>query len=244
VRLWIRRDTVTDAAARSRAVVTAAPVDLRLAIAAGAVAIAALVVTGAAGNIHGATLHERVIAWAGTAAFLVFAVIAIRSTANETHRLLSRRAGVGHSAVIRWAITLVGYLAALLVAFGLLDVPIGHLVLGGALTGVILGIALQQSLGNIFAGIVLLLTRPFRIGDTVVVVAGALGGQLSGVVTGMGMVYVELQTPEGPLSVPNSAVLAAAVGPRPRQPVPPAYPRGPTPVQPMEGSAVSDRPVT
>jgi hypothetical protein len=37
----------------------------------------------------------------------------------------------------------------------MLSVPVGHLLLGGAIAGVVLGIAAQQSLGNVFAGLVL-----------------------------------------------------------------------------------------
>jgi small-conductance mechanosensitive channel len=36
----------------------------------------------------------------------------------------------------------------------LLAVPVQHLLLGGALTGVVVGIAAQPALGNVFAGLV------------------------------------------------------------------------------------------
>ena len=58
---------------------------------------------------------------------------------------------------------MVGYLVALLLALGLTNYPVGHLLLGGAILGVILGIAAQQSLGNVFAGLVLLAARPFTV---------------------------------------------------------------------------------
>jgi hypothetical protein len=113
-------------------------------------------------------------------------------------------------------ITLFGCAIALLTALGLLQVPIGHLLLGGALTGVIVGIAAQQSLGNVFAGVVLLLARPFNVGDRIRMRAGALSGELIGTVTGMGLTYVTVVTEDGPLSIPNSGVLAAVIGPAPR----------------------------
>jgi small-conductance mechanosensitive channel len=92
-------------------------------------------------------------------------------------------------------------------------VPVDHLLVGGVLTGVVVGIAAQQVLGNVFAGAVLLLARPFGVGDHIRVRSGALGGQFDGVVTGMNLTYVTLRTDEGPLHVPNSGMLAAAVGP-------------------------------
>jgi len=60
---------------------------------------------------------------------------------------------------------------------------------------------------------VLLLARPFAVGDSVRMRAGALGGQIEGVVTDIGITYVRLVTDDGNLNVPNSQVLAAAVGP-------------------------------
>ena len=58
----------------------------------------------------------------------------------------------------------VGYLAVLLVALDLFEVPVGHLLVGGAVTGVVVGIAAQQSLGNLFAGLVLLFVAAVHAG--------------------------------------------------------------------------------
>ena len=77
--------------------------------------------------------------------------------------------------------------------------------------GVLLGIAAQQSLANLFAGLVLLFARPFRVGDHVRFRAGALSGQIEGVITDISLTYVRLETEEGRVLVPNSQALAAAV---------------------------------
>ena len=45
----------------------------------------------------------------------------------------------------------VGYLILICAELGLLDVPIDHLLVGAGLAGIVLGIAAQQSLGNVFA---------------------------------------------------------------------------------------------
>lgn len=110
---------------------------------------------------------------------------------------------------------IVAMAAVLVVGLGLLAVPVEHLVVGGALTGVIVGIAAQQALGNVFAGIVLLLARPFTVGERIRVRAGALGGIFDGVVTSMSLVYVTIESPDGPINVPNSTLLAVGVGPAP-----------------------------
>jgi small conductance mechanosensitive channel len=201
-----------------RAMAAAVTPDFRVAVLSALVAIGGLVIAGILGTpLHGrhATFHGKLFTVGGGVAFLVFAVIAIRSTASEIHRVLEPRTGPSHAGVVRWAVTLAGYAIVAITVLGVLHVPVGHLLLGGALTGVIIGIAAQQSLGNVFAGVVLLLARPFNVGDAIRIRSGSLGGELNGVVAGMGMTYVTLETTDGALSVPNSGVLAAVIGPLP-----------------------------
>jgi small-conductance mechanosensitive channel len=178
------------------------------------VAVVAFAVGGAFGDIHG-SLNQRLIGGLGGLVFVVSAVVATRAAAAEVYDVVGARTGPSHAGVLRWLVTIIGYVIVLITALGLLSVPVGHLLLGGALTGVIVGIAAQQSLGNIFAGVVLLLARPFSVGDSIRVKSGSLGGPLEGTVSGMGMTYVTLLTDEGPLSLPNSSLLASAVGPAP-----------------------------
>ena len=151
------------------------------------------------------------------AAFLVFAVIAAIGLAGKSRSVLQPRVGSAHASVVRYSILLLSGLATLVITLQLFKIPIGQLVLGGAITGILLGIAAQQTLSNLFAGIVLLLSRPFHVGQRIRVRSGALGGQLDGTVTEIGITYVRLDTGEGVLALPNSQVLAAAVGPLPAE---------------------------
>jgi Mechanosensitive ion channel, beta-domain len=131
--------------------------------------------------------------------------------------VLQPRVGSAHAAVVRYSLLLIGGLATLVFTLQLLKVPIGQLVLGGAITGILIGIAAQQTMANLFAGIVLLLSRPFHVGQLIRVRSGALGGVLDGTVTEIGITYVHLDTGEGVLALPNSQVLGAAVGPLPAE---------------------------
>ena len=156
---------------------------------------------------------SEIVAQAGAAAFCLFAVIAILGLAGKAHDVLQPRIGAAHAAVIRYATLLTGGTIVVLITLDLSGVPVGQLVLGGAVTGILLGIAGQQTLSNVFAGIVLLLSRPFGVGDAIRLRSGALGGQMEGTVTEIGITYLRLETPDGLLHVPNSQVLAAAAGP-------------------------------
>jgi small-conductance mechanosensitive channel len=92
-----------------------------------------------------------------------------------------------------------------------LEVSIEHLLVGAGLAGVILGIAAQQSLGNVFAGLVLILARPFNVGDQIRIRSGALGGIFDASVREMSLTYVTLSTEDGRLKIPNSAMLASGI---------------------------------
>src|SRR6478672_7156353 len=116
------------------------------------------------------------------------------------------------------ALVLIGAITTLIVTLALFGIPVGQLLLGGALTSVFVGIAAQQSLSNVFAGLVLLFARPFQVGDAVRLQAGALGGTLDGIVTDIGITYVRFDTDGSVMSIPNSQVLNAVVGPIPPEP--------------------------
>jgi small-conductance mechanosensitive channel len=91
------------------------------------------------------------------------------------------------------------------------QIDVKQLLVSGAVAGVLLGIAAQQSLANLFAGLVLLFARPFRVGDHVRFRAGALSGTIEGIVTDVSLTYVRLESEDGRVLLPNSQALAAAV---------------------------------
>lgn len=75
------------------------------------------------------------------------------------------------SQLIRNIFSIVGFTIFFLVAFTFLfpDVNLGALFTTSAIFGVILGLALQDTLGNFFAGISLQADRPFQVGDVITV---------------------------------------------------------------------------
>jgi small conductance mechanosensitive channel len=87
------------------------------------------------------------------------------------------------------------------------------LAVGGAFTAVVLGLAAQQTIGNLFAGLVLLSTRPFRVGERVKLLGGMLAGQVDGIVGQLGLFYTTLISGADRIMVPNSMVINLAVIP-------------------------------
>jgi small-conductance mechanosensitive channel len=181
-----------------------------------------------------AGVPQQLITAGCAVAFFAFASIATYGLSGKARDVLEPRTGAAHAAVVRYALVLIGAFTTLIITLELLRVPVGQLVLGGALTSVFVGIAAQQSLSNVFAGIVLLMARPFRVGDAIRLQAGALGGVLDGTVTEIGITYVRLAVNGSMMAVPNSQVLNAVVGP-----VPPDTDAGAAPGADMTGTGLA-----
>jgi small conductance mechanosensitive channel len=111
--------------------------------------------------------------------------------------------------LIRFAFLVVAVIASLRVA----GLDPATLALGGAITAVVIGLAAQQTLGNLIAGLVLISVRPFKVGDRVRLQAGGLAGQVEGVISSLGLLYTTLAQGQDSIMVPNNVVLSAAIVP-------------------------------
>src|ERR1035438_9362547 len=126
---------------------------------------------------------------------------------------LFRRVDPATAGTLGFVIRLVTVVLAFVVALSVAGIGAGELALGGAFTAVIVGLAAQQTLGNLIAGTVLLSARPFRVGERVRLQGGPLAGQIEGTVSSLGLLYTTFATGDDSIMVPNSVVLNVAVLP-------------------------------
>jgi small-conductance mechanosensitive channel len=126
---------------------------------------------------------------------------------------LFRRLDKGTAGTVGFLVRLATIALALLVALRIAGLEPGTLAVGGAFTAVIVGLAAQQTLGNLFAGMILLTARPFRVGERVRLAGGNIGGQIEGVVSSLGLLYTVFASGEDSIMVPNNVVLNVAVIP-------------------------------
>jgi len=127
-------------------------------------------------------------------------------------------------------VKVIGILAVLLFAMSISRLGAELALLGGAVTGLVLGLALQPVLGNLFAGIIILTTRFVEVGDTVRIVASQIPYQVAslpvykyfspdyvapgykGRVVEIGLIYTTLILDTGyELRVPNMVLLSSGV---------------------------------
>jgi hypothetical protein len=114
----------------------------------------------------------------------------------------------------------VGFLVQLLmlvivgvVALRLVDLDPRAIAVGGAVTAVVIGLAAQNTLGNLIAGMMLIASRPFKAGERVRMQGGTLGGEIEGTVASIGLIYTTLARGAERLLVPNNSVLSASIVP-------------------------------
>jgi small conductance mechanosensitive channel len=127
--------------------------------------------------------------------------------------VLMKRLDPGTAGTIGFLIRLATLVVTVLVALRLAGLEPRTLAVGGAITAVILGLAAQQTVGNLIAGTVLLSARPFRVGDRIRVHAGGVAGTVEGTVASLGLLYTTLANGADRIMVPNNVVLSAAVVP-------------------------------
>ena len=123
---------------------------------------------------------------------------------------LFRRLDPGTAGTVGFLIRLVTIGVAMIVALRVAGLDPRTLAVGGAFTAVIVGLAAQQTLGNLIAGTVLLSARPFRVGDRVRLQGGGLAGQAEGVVSELGLLYTTFARGDDHMLVPKAVVLSVA----------------------------------
>jgi len=106
-----------------------------------------------------------------------------------------------HRRIFFYSSQVVVYVAAVFASFSLWGIQLSNLLLGAGVLGIVLGLAFQSTLGSILAGFVLMLSRPFEIGDWVRI------GDHEGFITEISINHVRLRNLDGEhVILPNEGV--------------------------------------
>jgi hypothetical protein len=215
-------------------------------ILAGVVTLAALIIGSMYGDVHAKTFNPKLVAWISAFVIVGAGIVATTRLSTAFSHLMGRRNVPAFEGAVKFISAAVGYLFVAFSALAVLNVSVERLLVGAGLAGVVLGIAAQQSLGNIFAGLVLILARPFVVGDHIRIRSGSLGGIFDAWVLEMSLTYVTVRTDDGQLKIPNTAMLAAGVGKLPPEGLPPrpaqATPATSTPAQATPATSTPAQP--
>jgi len=97
-------------------------------------------------------------------------------------------------------------IVGVIIALDYVGIPMGPLLAGIGVLGFVIGFALQDTLGNFASGVMILLYRPYDIGD--VIDAGGTKGK----VEAMSLVSTTLVTPDNQIVViPNNAIWGSTI---------------------------------
>ncbi|HUQ33580.1 MAG TPA: mechanosensitive ion channel family protein [Pyrinomonadaceae bacterium] len=127
----------------------------------------------------------RLVLW------MSLAIVVVRALASLIFgTIFRRRRGYEAPSLIRNIFSIVAYIASFVIIFKQFypEVGLGALFTTSAVLGAIIGLALQDTLGNFFAGISLHADKPFQVGDVVTV------GTRTGVVESITWRAVKIRT--------------------------------------------------
>jgi len=122
--------------------------------------------------------------------WMSLAFVCVRALNELVFFIFRKRKGYEAPNLVRDIFSLVAYitLLAAILKLHFEDISFGALLSGSALLGIILGLALQDTLGNLFSGISLHADKPFQVGDVITV------GKWTGIVMSITWRAVKIKT--------------------------------------------------
>jgi small conductance mechanosensitive channel len=135
-----------------------------------------------------------------------------RNLARLVQPRLTRGLDPSTAGVTAFAVQLLLLAFTVLIGLRLAGIRPATLAAGAGFTAIVVGLAAQQTIGNIFAGIVLLAARPFSVGDRVRF--NGFGMDVEGTVASHGLLYVTMHDGDDLVMVPNNTALTMSARPR------------------------------
>lgn len=148
----------------------------------------------------------------------IVVIIAIQVFVGISRRLLNDLADdsgtlTDHQRAIGIRMSQLGFwTVGLIVILGVWDIDLTGLLVGAGFLGIVLGLAARKTLGSLIAGLVLMFSRPFEVGDWVLVDGS------EGIVTDITLMSTRIRAFDGEhIIVPNDVVTGEIVTNRTRE---------------------------
>ena len=161
--------------------------------------------------------------------WFIVAVIVSYFIGSLIRNRLGNVIGYDNASSVSFVVRLIGYIIAFIGFLVLVRVSLGAALAAGGFAGLVLGLASQDVLSNIFGGIMLVISRPYKVGDRVTISTWQYGliaptyppkffsndfliPGYTGTVTDISLLYTTIFTDEQvPVKIPNSIMIQAAI---------------------------------
>jgi len=155
---------------------------------------------------------------------LVGGYLAIRIVNGMIERVVEPALGVTRAKGVKNLFQVLAVIVLAVFVFATLGVNLTAALIGAGFLGIVLGLAAQQVLGNVFAGLSMLVSKPFEIGDRVTIATSSYGltgstyahesqtSGFTGVIQDLGIFFTRVLLDNGtPVVFPNSVVIGALI---------------------------------
>jgi small conductance mechanosensitive channel len=159
-----------------------------------------------------AVIQDLLVTWGFKVIGAIALLIIGRMVAGSIRKALSRWMAKSDMdpTLAKFMTSLAYYLVLIVVvvaALGMVGIQMASVLTILATAGLAVGLALQGTLSNVASGVMLLIFRPFKVGDLI-----EAGGGPTGVVESIGLFSTSLNTPDNVhIVVPNSAIYGGTI---------------------------------
>ena len=134
-----------------------------------------------------------------------FGIIIVEVLSRMAIKQFRQREAVQMGVAIRGTLRTISYLVIAIVIVSILSANPSLAISVGAITGIVIGLAAQNIIGNVVAGTILAIMRPVRIGDEITVMGS------TGIIIEIGVMHTIVDGGERWVLIPNMAMLTNAV---------------------------------
>jgi small conductance mechanosensitive channel len=158
-----------------------------------------------ASSFIGQLLDPRYSTFLNVGVVATIGYFVINSVANVFYQL-SYDALTKNAEIIRILIRIVGAIIVISIIISYLSEDPIIAASIGTITGIVIGFASQNVIGNLISGLYLAITRPFRIGDKATVFGN------TGIIIDIGLLYTRLRNDEGHIILaPNLSMVSTTI---------------------------------
>jgi len=155
---------------------------------------------------------------------IVLGMLVVETFSKSIYLYATSKRAEREANTFRNIIRLIGYSIVIILLLSAVNVNVTGVLIGAGFLGIVIGLAAQSTLSNIFSGLSIFAARPFEIGDRITFITWQYSKQppsypheafppgYSGTVVNVGLIFTELKGADGkPITVPNNIINQALI---------------------------------